>query len=362
MHRAPKTDHARRENRWTQPLRTRRAFGRCDVITAGWYPACRARALRAGAARSVRIGGQRLALFRDDRGVVHALDAFCPHMGTDLGNGHVEGGVLRCPLHGWRFDGDGACVATGSGGAPPPGTSVRRWPVHEALGTVWVFAGETPTHPFPTSPALEGVEVASICLGRTTLYAHHHAMMTGGIDLQHFHAVHGLDIRFDHETTEPAPGVLEYRLEGTVPPEGWRGRIGNRLVGDRFRYGLRVAGGSVAAISYGMDQRLGGSGRPLPALNVLWGCVPTDAGVSEVEVHLLTSAGRGLSGRLAAGARLATTLGLLAVLDDDDRRAFPNMRFDPGRLTAEDAAVVTMIRHLDALPIASWSVADPAAP
>lgn len=37
-------------------------------------------------------------------GKVHALDARCPHLGFSLKNGTVEGGVIRCPWHGSRFD------------------------------------------------------------------------------------------------------------------------------------------------------------------------------------------------------------------------------------------------------------------
>jgi len=355
MHRADKDGHTREENRHTQPLRDRRAFARPGVVTEGWYPACRSRRLRRGTARSVRLGWQRIALFRDETGRVHATDAFCPHMGADLGNGIVEGDTVRCRLHGWRFRGDGTCAGASAGVTPPPQARLAAWPVHEALGTVWGYAGAAPAHPFPACPGLEGREVSALRVGRVRLYAHHHAMMVGGIDLQHFAAVHGLDIRFGFETRQPAPGVLDYALDGEVPAEGWRGRLGRWLVGDRFRYALRVAGGSVAAITYGVDQRLFGTGARLPSLHVLWGCVPGDGGISEVEGFVLAPTAPGVGAWLRHAARIAATLGLLAVLDDDDKRAFPHMRFDPRALVEQDQAVIEMMRHLDALPISKWS-------
>ncbi|TNE90950.1 MAG: aromatic ring-hydroxylating dioxygenase subunit alpha [Deltaproteobacteria bacterium] len=359
MHQAPKDGHTRTENRWTQPLRERRAFGRTDVLTEGWYPACRSRELGPAKARSVRIGSQRIALYRGESGQAYALDAFCPHMGADLGNGTVHGETVRCGLHGWRYDATGACAGTGCEAKAPATAKVQAWPVHEAFGTIWVFAGPEASHPFPTCPGLDGREVDALRVGKVRLYAHHHAMMTGGIDLQHFKAVHGLDIRFDYETREPAPGVLDYHLEGDIPDGGWRARVGKRLVGPQFRYALRVAGGSIAAISYGMDQRLGGTGRALPSLNVLWGCMPLEDGVSEVDIYLLAEKGPGVRAQLKWALRIATTLGLLAVLDDDDKRAFPHMRFDPGALTREDRAVIEMMKHLDALPISAWSEVQP---
>ena len=51
-------------------------------------------------------------MFRDDNGVPHVLDAYCPHLGADLGaGGQVVGECLQCPFHGWEFRGsDGQCV------------------------------------------------------------------------------------------------------------------------------------------------------------------------------------------------------------------------------------------------------------
>ena len=51
-------------------------------------------------------------MFRDTNGHVHALDAFCPHLGANLAvGGKVRGSCLECPFHAWRFNGDdGKCV------------------------------------------------------------------------------------------------------------------------------------------------------------------------------------------------------------------------------------------------------------
>ncbi|MEM6931661.1 MAG: hypothetical protein AAF602_32320, partial [Myxococcota bacterium] len=151
----------------------------------------------------------------------------------------------------------------------------------------------------------------------------------------------------------------DFFLDGAVPDQGWRGRLARGLVGERFRYALRVAGGSVAAISYGLDQRLFGTGPRLPSLHVLWGCLPDEGGISEVEAFVVAPTAPGVGARLQIAARIAATLGLLAVLDDDDARAFPHMRFDPRALTDEDHAVIEMIRHLDGLAISEWSEVAP---
>lgn len=50
----------------------------------------------------VSVKGTKVALFRCG-GDVYAIRNQCPHMGGDLGEGLLEGDVVRCPWHGWRF-------------------------------------------------------------------------------------------------------------------------------------------------------------------------------------------------------------------------------------------------------------------
>lgn len=365
MRRAPRDGHTRTENLGTQPLAPHRAFNEPTVLTEGWYPALPENRLRPGQAESVTIGKQRVVLFRGTSGQVHALDAFCPHMGADLANGRVQGEAIECYFHQWRFDGQsGACTGTGCGARAPAGARLHAWPVEARYGFLWVYAGERPAHPVPTCPGLEGAEVAALHVGRVKLYAHHHAMMAGGIDLQHFASVHRLQVDFDLAITRPAEGVADWQISGEIPAGagGLKSRLLRALAGQRIGYTLRIAGGSIAAITYGHRQRLGGRGPELPSLHVLWGCLPTDDGVSTVDVFLLARRRPGLAGRLATPAFLGLTAALLASLRDDDVRAFPHMRFNPRNLIDADRSVARFIQYVNALPISPWSQAQLTAP
>jgi pyruvate oxidase len=67
-----------------------------------------------GRVRTVVVGSRTIALCRvGDR--YGALDNRCPHQGGPLGEGSIEGGLLRCPWHGYDYD-----PLTGS--PPPPFT------------------------------------------------------------------------------------------------------------------------------------------------------------------------------------------------------------------------------------------------
>lgn len=37
-------------------------------------------------------------------GRLHSLSSNCPHMGCSLGGAILEGTVVQCPCHDWRFD------------------------------------------------------------------------------------------------------------------------------------------------------------------------------------------------------------------------------------------------------------------
>jgi len=51
----------------------------------------------------VDAGGHSVVLIRfDDE--VHALDGWCPHRMGPLTEGHIEGNLLRCPWHGFKYD------------------------------------------------------------------------------------------------------------------------------------------------------------------------------------------------------------------------------------------------------------------
>lgn len=53
-------------------------------------------------------------LVRDDDDVLHATQTTCPHMGQPLGDARVEGAILECTHHAYRFRlGDGVCVGPG---------------------------------------------------------------------------------------------------------------------------------------------------------------------------------------------------------------------------------------------------------
>jgi nitrite reductase (NADH) small subunit len=67
-----------------------------------------------GEARGFQLDENRLVVVCNVAGTHHAMGGNCPHRGASMAQGTLEGHVLTCPWHGWRFD-----AATGKGVTNP---------------------------------------------------------------------------------------------------------------------------------------------------------------------------------------------------------------------------------------------------
>jgi phenylpropionate dioxygenase-like ring-hydroxylating dioxygenase large terminal subunit len=112
-----------------------------------WYPVMWSAALVSKPV-SIEVTSRKVVLIRDGR-TVHALQDRCPHRGVPLSLGSQEfPGTLSCPYHGWTFDlesGRLCAVITDGPDSPLCGKlAVRRFPVAERLGLIWLFIGPDP--------------------------------------------------------------------------------------------------------------------------------------------------------------------------------------------------------------------------
>ena len=59
-------------------------------------------AIAEGGSATFTIGEQIVAVFLVE-GQYYAINDYCPHMGSSLAEGHLEGDIVTCPWHAWRF-------------------------------------------------------------------------------------------------------------------------------------------------------------------------------------------------------------------------------------------------------------------
>jgi nitrite reductase/ring-hydroxylating ferredoxin subunit len=123
-----------------------------EYLRRFWQPIITAEELH-DLPRRLRIMGEDLVVFRDQRGVVGLLELHCPHRGTSLEFGLISAQGIRCCYHGWLFDVDGKILETP--GEPPDSTLKDRlyhgaYPVHEYRGLVFAYMGPPDNKPdFP---------------------------------------------------------------------------------------------------------------------------------------------------------------------------------------------------------------------
>ncbi len=116
-----------------------------ELLRRYWQPVALSEELPAGGAPvPVRILGEDLVLFRDNKGRPGLLGIHCSHRGTDLSYGRVEDGGLRCVYHGWLYDIDGRCLEQpGEPGGGEHRDSIRHpaYPREEKGGVIFTYMG-----------------------------------------------------------------------------------------------------------------------------------------------------------------------------------------------------------------------------
>ncbi|MFN3824055.1 MAG: Rieske 2Fe-2S domain-containing protein [Pseudorhodobacter sp.] len=117
-----------------------------------WQAVARSRDV---ARRPVRVmlDGAPVVLFRRADGIAALADR-CPHRLVALSGGQVVGDTLQCPYHGWRFDGEGRCVAIPGHIGAVPRARVLRYRACEHEGAVFLSKG-APVGP-PRAHPMEG--------------------------------------------------------------------------------------------------------------------------------------------------------------------------------------------------------------
>jgi len=87
-----------------------------------------------GTGRTFHVGDKEIAIFNVD-GEVYAIDDACAHAGASLGAGKLQGKVLTCRAHGFRYDVTTGEVTTG-------GFGVASYPAKVSDGRIFVAVDE----------------------------------------------------------------------------------------------------------------------------------------------------------------------------------------------------------------------------
>jgi phenylpropionate dioxygenase-like ring-hydroxylating dioxygenase large terminal subunit len=157
-----------------------------------WYAVEHGHALAKGQVIEVTFWGTSVAVYRDDKGIVHAIENRCAHRQLKLSAGQVSGDKLVCSYHGWEYDGDGklAKIPHDLFGHKLPACKLKSYAVRARYGLIWVFFGDearAPSVPMPEIPELEG-PAAWACVPVDFTWRAHHSMIIDNVsDFTHAH-------------------------------------------------------------------------------------------------------------------------------------------------------------------------------
>ena len=158
-----------------------------------WQPIAAASEMRERWTKPVRLFGESLVLFRDRGGRFGLIEETCPHRRASLLYGIPQLDGIRCPYHGWKFDGTGACLDQPN--EPPESTfkdkvRIAGYPVEEAGGLLWAYLGPAPA---PRIPPLAGLDAprAIRLLGSAVIPCNWLQIMENSVDAVHTEWLHG---------------------------------------------------------------------------------------------------------------------------------------------------------------------------
>jgi len=163
--------------------------------------------LNVGDVKYLRMLGQHFAVFRTEDGKVGIIDAYCPHLGANIGvGGKIIGNNIQCPFHGWTFSKDGSCVNIPYCDKIPSIAKTTAWKVEECNAGIYIWHDAEKREP---SWIIPKIPENMYYHGRTVHYvsAHIQEIPENGADVAHLNIVHvdfvekALSFIFTHEWT-----------------------------------------------------------------------------------------------------------------------------------------------------------------
>jgi len=160
------------------------------LLRNDWHPVAAA-TLPAGQSVAAELLGQPLCIWRDAAGVVHAWEDRCPHRGTRLSIGRVDGDKIICAYHGWQFDARGRCTLMPADPAfkPSANACAKTYAVTERYGLIWVCMGEPAGDVLPF-PEYADEHLRKVLCGPYDVACSGPRIVENFLDMAHFAFIH----------------------------------------------------------------------------------------------------------------------------------------------------------------------------
>ena len=186
-----------------------------ELLRRYWMPiACTGELTEQKPIKAARLLGEDLVVYRDKSGCYGVVAEQCPHRKASLAFGRVDEEGIRCPYHGWKFDGTGKCLEQP---AEPESGGFRdkikhiAYPAQRLGGLIWTYMGPQP------APLLPRWDVLTWENGQRWVQKHEIYKcnwlqpMENSVDPSHLYWLHG-------DTAHLAPTVDRYEEDHQFTP------------------------------------------------------------------------------------------------------------------------------------------------
>ncbi|MBD1919984.1 Rieske (2Fe-2S) protein [Microcoleus sp. FACHB-831] len=337
-------------NQNTQPLLQMKIFNNWDVVAKGWYIACPSRDIPKGKAKSLDICGQKIVLFRGEDGKIRALDAYCPHLGTDLAIGRVDGNTIRCFFHHWAFDGEGTCQDIPCQSAIPEKACLQSYATEEKYDFIWVYPDAKAPEGVAEFEELKGKSIVTVRDKAFERSCHHHICMMNGIDAQHLQTVHKVDINMNLSLQQNDSGTMvDFTLSGDFPNTTRRERFARKILGEKYEYSMRYADGCIGLLTTMKKVRL------VPSLHMIYAYTPVAPGKTRIQPIYVAQKRKGIGGWLVTQLLLLLTKLAYYFLKGEDGKIYDNIRYNPNAMLSIDMPLIKYMQYVNQLEPSIWS-------
>ncbi len=216
----------------TTPTAEKYAYNTPGNYARGWHVMLFSSEITVGEIKRFQYFEKEFIIFRGENGEVGALDAYCPHLGANLGGvgAKVIGNHVRCPFHGWQFDNSGACQHIPHASTIPPRAknALGAWPIIEKCGFIAVWHdtdGMGPDYELPEIPGWETGDWGDWRFKRSRIPTQGKEIIENMADKAHFAFVHGglpekFEVTFEkHMVTQDAVINTAVTHDMIIPPE-----------------------------------------------------------------------------------------------------------------------------------------------
>ncbi len=177
-----------------------------------WYAIARSDEVAAGEVIGRDFLDGRAIAYRGESGEAVVMNAYCRHLGADLGMGKVIGNDIRCGFHHWQYGPDGGCTKIPASEKIPKAARVFKYPTKEKWGLIWAFNGTAPLFDVPEFVDYSEPDLDIRTAEAFDLPVEPWVPFTNSMDFQHLRVLHGLKIECDPDAIE----VGDYRIQYDV--------------------------------------------------------------------------------------------------------------------------------------------------